>query len=126
MAMEGLLALVERLRERIGAHGAALRQSEWRTRYALIDPLMSKLNWDMSDPDMVIPEYSVGGSGRADYALLSDGKLIMVVEVKKLDSSLEQGAEQAFRYLNRGEGEKPATLQRPTVVSGKYTIQVNP
>ena len=56
MPMEGLLALVERLIDRIDAHGATLRGSEALTRYALIDPMLRELGWDTSDPDMVIPD----------------------------------------------------------------------
>ena len=97
MPLEGLLALVERLRERIDAHGAALRGSEALTRDALIDPLLRELGWDTSDPDMVVPEYSSGG-GRADYALLSSGKPVMMVEAKSLGSPLQKAVEQGIHY----------------------------
>ena len=100
MPLQGLLALVERLRERIDAHGAALRGSEALTRYALIDPMLRELGWDTSDPDMVIPEYSSGG-GRADYALLSDGRPVMpvvMVEAKSLGSSLGGAVAQGIQY----------------------------
>ncbi len=109
MPMEGLLALVERLRERIDAHGAALRGSEALTRYALIDPILRELGWDTSDPDMVIPEYSSGG-GRADYALLSNGKPVIMVEAKTLDSSLQGAVGQGIQYcLVQGTGYFSAT-----------------
>ena len=97
MPLEGLLALVERLRERIDAHGAALRKSEALTRYALIDPLLRELGWDTSDPDMVVPEYSSGG-GWADYALLSNGKPVMMLEAKSLGSPLQKAVEQGIHY----------------------------
>ena len=97
MPLEGLLALVERLRERIDAHGPALRGSEALTRYALIDPLLRELGWDTSDPNLMIPEYSSGG-GRADYALLSSGKPVMMVEAKSLDSSLQGAVGQGIQY----------------------------
>ncbi|MCE2463673.1 MAG: type I restriction enzyme HsdR N-terminal domain-containing protein [Dehalococcoidia bacterium] len=105
MPMEGLLSLVERLRERIDSHGAALRGSEALTRYALIDPMLRELGWDTSDPEMVIPEYSSGG-GRADYALLSAGKPVMMVEAKKLDESLQSALNQAINYSISGTGNK--------------------
>ncbi len=97
MPLEGLLTLVERLRERIDAHGPALRGSEALTRYALIDPLLRELGWDTSDPNLMIPEYSSGG-GRADYALLSSGKPVMMVEAKSLDSSLQGAVGQGIQY----------------------------
>lgn len=98
MPMEGLLSLVERLRERIDSpHGATLQGSEALTRYALIDPLLRELGWDTSDPEMVIPEYSSGG-GRADYALLRDGKPVVMVEAKSLGSSLQGAVGQGIQY----------------------------
>ena len=95
MPLESLLKLVETLRDRIDEHGDALRQSEALTRYALIDPLLRELGWDTDDPSLVIPEYRSGG-GRADYALLYDGKPVMMVEAKSLgtplrDAVLSQG-----------------------------------
>ena len=87
MPLESLLELVERLRERIDTHGNALRQSEALTRYALIDPLLRELGWDTSNPDMVVPEYN-SGNGRADYALISNGSPVMMVEAKKLGTTL--------------------------------------
>ncbi|PKB80324.1 MAG: hypothetical protein BZY88_08950 [SAR202 cluster bacterium Io17-Chloro-G9] len=85
MALEGLLGLIEELRGRIGHHSAVLRQNEMATRYILIDPLLRELGWDTADPKQVIPEYR-SGSGSADYALLKDGKPIVVVEAKKIGS----------------------------------------
>ena len=105
MPLEGLLALVERLRECIDAHGVALRGSEALTRYALIDPILRELGWDTSDPDMVIPEYSSGG-GRADYALLSNSKPVIMVEAKKLDEPLQGALNQAINYSISGTGNK--------------------
>ena len=85
--LESLFQSVETLRERIHQHGASLRQNEMLTRYALVDPLLRALGWDTEDPDQVRPEYRVGSSS-ADYALLKDGKPVMMVEAKKLDTPL--------------------------------------
>ena len=90
MPLEGLLELVGTLREHIDGHGAALRQSEALTRYALIDPLLRELGWDTANPEMVIPEYR-SGSGRADYALMNEGSPAMMVEAKSLDTPLRDG-----------------------------------
>lgn len=97
MPLDSLLSLVEKLRERIDVHGSKLRQSEALTRYALIDPLLRELGWDTGNPDLVIPEYKVGG-GRADYALLSDGKPTMMVEAKSLESPLQDALSQGIGY----------------------------
>ena len=105
MPLEGLLELVETLRARIDAHGAALRGSEALTRYALIDPLLRELGWDTSNPDMVVPEYK-SGSGSADYALISNGSPAMMVEAKKLSTPLrDQVLAQGINYcLMEGTG----------------------
>ena len=114
MPLESLLQLVETLRERISDHRAALSQSEALTRYALIDPLLRELGWDTSDPTMVIPEYR-SGAGRADYALISDGRPVMMVEAKKLGESLHDTArsqgiqyciEQGTRFFSVTDGRQ--------------------
>ena len=97
MPLESLLQLVETLRGRIEAHRAVLSQSEARTRYGLIDPLLRELGWETSDPNMVVPEYS-SGTGRADYALLSNGRPAMMVEAKKLGTRLQDAAGQGIQY----------------------------
>ncbi len=97
MPLDSLLSLVEKLRERIEKHGSELRKSEALTRYALIDPLLRELGWDTGNPDLVVPEYKVGG-GRADYALLTDGKPTMMVEAKSLESTLQDALSQGIGY----------------------------
>ena len=100
MPLESLLELVETLRKRIDEHGAALRQNEMLTRYALIDPLLTELGWNLSDPEAVVPEDTSGrNSGRPDYVLHNDGIPAMVVEAKKLDSvDFRNSSTQAFEY----------------------------
>lgn len=97
MSLESLLTLVEKLRKRIETHGSVLSEREERTRYALIDPLLRELGWDTENPDLVIPEYKTG-DGRPDYALLSDGKPIMMVEAKRLGRDLREGFTKALAY----------------------------
>ena len=88
MPLENLQSLIETLKERIAAHGTALKGSEALTRYVLIDPLLRELGWNTADPALVMPEYK-SGKGRADYALLgSDGKPAMMIEAKSLGTSL--------------------------------------
>ena len=98
MPLESLLSLVEKLRERITANNRELRKNEWLTRYALIDPLLRELGWDTEDPALVIPEYNVGDGSTVDYALLSEGKPVMMVEAKSLGTPLQDALEQGLRY----------------------------
>lgn len=100
MPLDDLTGVVETLQQRIRQHGASLRENETRTRLALIDPLLRALGWDVADPALVMPEYSVGGS-RADYALLgADGKPAATVEAKRLGESLEAHRMQMVNYAN--------------------------
>ena len=102
MLLESLLQVVEKLQERIQTHGDKLRQSEALTRSALVDPLLRALGWDTEDPALVMPEFRLG-SGPADYALLSGGKPAIVIEAKKLGTSLESAAQQGITYcINDG------------------------
>ena len=56
---------------------------EYQTRYALVDPILTSLGWDISDVNQVEVEYETDW-GRVDYALLKnpDGELAIAVEAK--------------------------------------------
>lgn len=97
MPLENLLTLIEKLQKRIDSLDDALKKNEMLTRYSLIDPLLRELGWDTEDPDMVIPEYSSGG-GRSDYALCEEGKPVIMLEAKSLDTPLEDAVKQVIRY----------------------------
>ena len=98
MLLGELVECIELLQERIRSHRDTLRESETRTRMALIDPLLRALGWDVFDPEVVIPEYKAGG-GRADYALLrTDGQPAATVEAKKLGEMLSSHRMQMLNY----------------------------
>ena len=100
MPLDELTDVIETLQQRIRQHGPSLRENETRTRMALIDPLLRELGWDVADPELVMPEYPVGG-GRADYALLRlDGKPAATIEAKRLGESLESHRMQMLNYSN--------------------------
>ena len=58
---------------------------------------MRALGWNTADPALVAPEYR-SGSGSADYALLGNGKPLMMVEAKKLDTPLRDVVGQGIQY----------------------------
>ncbi len=97
MTLDSLQRLIEKLRKTIEAHRGYLAENENRTRQVLIDPLLRKLGWDVSNPNMVQLEYSVNQQ-RADYALMSKDKPRAVVEAKRLGSDL--GDDQIMQALN--------------------------
>ena len=98
MLLDELVGVIETLKERIGRHRSTLQGNETRTRMALIDPLLTALGWDTSDPSLVTPEYIVG-EGRADYALgVSETIPAAIVEAKRLGHSLSD--EERMQMLN--------------------------
>ena len=96
-----LQGVIEKLRKMIETQRRYLAENETRTRQALIDPLLRELGWDVSDPDLVELEYWVKKQ-RADYALMSDGQPVAVIEAKKLGVDLEDQIMQALNYANAG------------------------
>ena len=103
--LDELVDTVRIVQCRILTHGTDLRQHESRTRSALIDPVLRALGWDVSDPNVVIPEFKVD-TGRPDYALLGgDRKPVAFLEAKRLGTDLAQHQNQMLNYCN-GEGIK--------------------
>ena len=99
--LDDLVSVIETLQQRIATHRQSLQQNEIRTRTALIDPLLIALGWDVSDPALVTPEYSVG-NGRADYALNgSEAIPAAIVEAKRLGHALSDDERmQMLNYAN--------------------------
>lgn len=112
MPFDDLINVIETLKKRMTMYRQSLQQNETRTRTALIDPLLTALGWDVSDPGLVTPEYTVG-QGRADYALIDGGPRpgsVAIVEAKSLDSFLnDRERNQMLTYANM-EGVKYAIL----------------
>ena len=89
---------IANLSNRIAQNRSAVAASETATRNQLIEPLMRALGWDASDPKLVTPEFSVG-RGRADYALMDNGKPTILIEAKKFGTKLTaETLLQAFGY----------------------------
>ena len=96
MVLDNLQSAIEKLRKTIEAHRGYLAENETRTRQVLIDPLLRRLGWDVSNPNIVQLEYKVK-QGQPDYALMSKGKPVAVVEAKRLESDL--GDDQIIQAL---------------------------
>ena len=102
--IDALVRVIASLQERIRRDGDTIGSNEIRTRTALVDPLLTALGWDTTNPAMVIPEYAAGG-GTADYALLKvtpdDGTpVIAFIEAKRLHEPLEPHRAQMLTYAN--------------------------
>lgn len=98
MWLDELNDLVVELSTKIDQHREILQKSESATRYCLIDPLLTALGWDLSDPAQVLTEYN-SGNGRADYAMVpASGPPSLVVEAKSLFTPTAHGIAQSINY----------------------------
>lgn len=101
MALDDLRGTIKKLQDMIETHRDHLSKHETRTRQVLIDPLLQELGWDVSDPRSVQLEYRVGQQW-ADYALMSDGQPVAVIEAKRLGRGLQDDEiMQVLNYANR-------------------------
>ena len=110
---DALVSVIKMLQESIKRDHDTLGVNEIRTRTALIDPLLSALGWDTTNPARVIPEYPAG-NGFADYALLETDhggqqQPIAFIEAKRLNENLRNHRAQMLTYSNM-EGVKYAGL----------------
>ncbi len=85
-----LIEVLAGIREKRKIHESILKANEALTCRALIDPLLTVLGWDPSNPALVIPEYKIE-SRSADFALIDQvsGNPVAVIEAKKLGTPLE-------------------------------------
>ena len=98
MWLDELNDLVVELSAKIDQHREIFQKSESATRYCLIDPLLTALGWDLSDPDQVLTEYN-SGHGWADYAMAPvNGPPSLVVEAKSLFTPTSKGIAQSISY----------------------------
>ena len=86
MDLTKAMELFEKLKQRIDEHGDYLRESEYRTRILLIDPLLRMLGWNVEDFHCVEIEFRTSQSvqERADYVLKNGESKVAIVEAKKL------------------------------------------
>lgn len=89
--------------------------TEEATKTALIMPFFTLLDYDVFKPLEFIPEFvaDVGTKKgeKVDYAIMKDGKPVILVEAKAVDDTLTKHDAQLFRYF--------------TVTEAKFTILTN-
>lgn len=94
---------IQALSARIREHGEIISNEEM-TKNALVLPFLQMLGYDPFNPLEVFPEYTadvgVKKGEKVDYAVLKDGKPIMLIECKTCNSNLNQcNASQLQRYF---------------------------
>lgn len=88
---------IVRVRGALSSHGAYLAD-EYRTRIVLVDPVLSALGWDVTDPDRVRLEEKENGNA-IDYVLAKpDKSAFAVVEAKASKTGLDTHRKQASGY----------------------------
>ncbi len=110
----------------------ALNFNEVETRKRLIDEMLIKAGWDISNLDEVGMEVDVDGQptttqhGRADYLLYDDdGTVLAVIEAKRADRDVKIGRKQAQLYADALE--KRQNGLRPLIIlsNGLETVLVD-
>ena len=86
------------LAKRVRVHRDKL-DNEQMTKNTLVMPFIQALGYDVFNPAEVVPEFSapIGEykDARVDYAILADGKPILLIECKTLGTELE------FKHCNQ-------------------------
>jgi len=81
--LQNLYETLEKIKKKIEKNKELFMKNENAVRYALINPFLEALGWDITDPDDVIPEYSTS-AGRPDYVLMKNGKAVAFIGAKAL------------------------------------------
>ena len=78
-------------------------QTEEATKTSLIMPFFSLLGYDVFNPDEFVPEYTadvgIKKGEKVDYAIMSDGEPVILIECKWIGETLEKHDSQLFRYF---------------------------
>ena len=85
-----------------------LIQTEEGTKNAFVLPFLSALGYEIFDPMEVVPEFTADADllgtkkgEKVDYAIMRDGKVIMLFECKAAHTNLDdEHASQLFRYFS--------------------------
>ena len=98
---DDLKQTIRDLNKRMHVYGDKLRGNEWLTRYALIDPILTALGWNLADPEQVIPEYRPSKSDRdaIDYMLKNQDSVVLI-EAKPLDRKIDNLQGELAKYVD--------------------------
>jgi len=101
---------IEEFRQRIIAHAkivfsrAPKIDSEAKTNASLVQPFLTTLGYDISNPDEVSPEHHADFSdkyqNKVDFAILDKGHPVIAIESKKTGSVMKDDRGQLRSYFN--------------------------
>jgi hypothetical protein len=92
-----LCEVLKQVRDSSKTYRVQLSQNETATRAVLVDPVLRALGWDIEKPTMVEVERTVH-RGRIDYVLVPDEDKRVLIEAKKLNSTLTEHFSQIVQY----------------------------
>jgi predicted type IV restriction endonuclease len=99
--INNIAELVENLKKKIKTYGDKFAENEMLVRYAVVDPLLRALGWELDNPEQVIPEYKTE-KGKADYALFIKEKNplrpVAFIEVKAWSKLNDETLRQTATY----------------------------
>ena len=99
-----LIDVLDRLAARLGQHAEHLKTEE-ATKHTLVMPIINALGYNVFDPLEVVPEFTadvgIKKGEKVDYAIVMDGKPMILVECKAFGSKLcLNHASQLYRYFS--------------------------
>lgn len=78
-------------------------QTEEATKTSIIMPFFSLLGYDVFNPEEFVPEFTadvgIKKGEKVDYAIMSEGAPVILIECKWIGESLEKHDSQLFRYF---------------------------
>ena len=102
---------IEQLKERAISLKDSL-QTEEATKNALVMPFLNALGYDVYNPLEVVPEFVADSrlkkDEKVDYAVMKDGKPIILIECKKVDNDkldVKKHAGQLFKYFTASKAK---------------------
>lgn len=79
--------------------------TEEATKTSIIMPFFALLGYDVFNPQEFTPEftsdYGVKKGEKVDYAILSNGEPVILIECKWIGEPLDKHGAQLFRYRNK-------------------------
>ncbi|WP_298987914.1 type I restriction endonuclease [uncultured Campylobacter sp.] len=92
--------------QRLGARISSIKdsvQTEEATKHSFVMPFFQILGYDIFDPNVIVPEFTadvgIKKGEKVDYAIMYEGKPLIIVEVKKHTEALNKHSSQLYRYF---------------------------
>ncbi|MFA4646417.1 type I restriction endonuclease [Pyrococcus kukulkanii] len=89
--------VLEEIRRKLMGYKGIYMRNEEAVKQHLILPLLRELGWNVEDPSEVRPEEKTS-EGRADYALIKDGRIVAFLEAKNLSVNVSKAVPQLAKY----------------------------